>query len=209
MYKVLLCCLVILTIGLVSGAQFNLPKNGMSKCLYAEFKADTVVHGSYSMKRDDTRRVLFTVHGPRGALLHVEDDAVEGAFSLEIQNDGEHTLCFNDKAALNVPGSDLSPRRVTIKWDDGEDNVDWAGIAKKENLKPISLVLQQSVKELSSIKSDFKYMRRKEETHRDTSELMNGRIPTLAVFNIIILLAIGFWQITHLKNFFRSRKIMR
>ena len=58
-----------------------------------------------------------------------------------------------------------------LEWDEGDD-VNWEDLAKKEHLKPINVLLQKCVREIGKVKSDFKFMRRKEESHRDTSGMV-------------------------------------
>jgi hypothetical protein len=40
------------------------------------------------------------------------------------------------------------------------------------------------------------------------AETTNSRIQWFSIFSIFILVAVSFWQITYLRSFFRSKKLL-
>ncbi|MCL4137658.1 UNVERIFIED_CONTAM: hypothetical protein GTU68_027425 [Idotea baltica] len=53
--------------------------------------------------------------------------------------------------------------------------------------------------------TEFQY---REERFRQTSENTNQRVLWWSIGQVCILLAMGFWQMRHLKSFFEAKKLV-
>ena len=61
---------------------------------------------------------------------------------------------------------------------------------------------------VEQITKEQNYQRYREERFRQTSESTNQRVLWWALAQTIILLAMGTWQMKHLKSFFEAKKLV-
>jgi hypothetical protein len=81
-------------------------------------------------------------------------------------------------------------------------------LTKKETLKPIEAELQILEKNLAEIVSTMDYMKRREQSMRDTNESTNSRVQWFSLLSVGTLISSGLWQIFYLRQFFKSKKLM-
>ncbi|KAG7571192.1 hypothetical protein FFLO_00865 [Filobasidium floriforme] len=99
-------------------------------------------------------------------------------------------------------------RIIDLDVDIGSDAVDYNAIANQESLSILEvemLKLEGVVKEISD---EMDYLKRREERMRDTNESTNARVQNFAIFTIIVLIALGVWQILHLRSFFKRKYLI-
>lgn len=61
---------------------------------------------------------------------------------------------------------------------------------------------------LKDITKEQQYQRQREVTFRDMSEATNARVQWWSIFQTVVMLAAGVYQIVHLKAFFQHKKLM-
>ncbi len=61
---------------------------------------------------------------------------------------------------------------------------------------------------VEQITKEQNYQRYREERFRQTSESTNQRVLWWALAQTVILLAMGTWQMKHLKSFFEAKKLV-
>eukprot|EP01130_Rhizamoeba_saxonica_P012492 TRINITY_DN5269_c0_g1_i1.p1 TRINITY_DN5269_c0_g1~~TRINITY_DN5269_c0_g1_i1.p1 ORF type:complete len:204 (-),score=41.82 TRINITY_DN5269_c0_g1_i1:48-659(-) len=183
--------------------QFDLPQSN-KKCLSDDYNSGDIIYGSYQLDDFSDIEFTFTIISPTGEEL--ERSTIEGEnFAIEAANDGEYSFCFENK---RVSRGSSAKKRVTFVLKEESSRTNWDEIAKKENLKPVQVTLRKLEKKSSTLKSQFKAMRRREAKHRDLSESMNERVPYLSVFTIVVLVILGGWQMFYLRSFFKSNDII-
>jgi len=175
------------------------------RCITNDFRQGQLIQGSLSVPYSDYFEMSMEVTSPGNDIVEEKKDFAITNFALNIDKDGTYTFCFKeDKRPTKPYFGEVSMRRVSITLVD-QNAFNLNDALKKEKLKPIDLLLRQSEQSLNTIESEFKALRRGEELHRDTSETMNARIPFLSLLTIFILLALGVWQIYHLRNYITSK----
>ncbi|KAM7230009.1 hypothetical protein CapIbe_018726 [Capra ibex] len=98
--------------------------------------------------------------------------------------------------------------RVHLDIQVGEHANDYAEIAAKDTLSELQLRVRQLVEQVEQIQKEQNYQRWREERFRQTSESTNQRVLWWSILQTLILVAIGVWQMRHLKSFFEAKKLV-
>lgn len=124
-------------------------------------------------------------------------------------------------------------QRVHLDIQVGEHAIDYANVAQKEKLSELQLRVRQLLDQVEQITKEQNYQRVKyyfvlgkifskiivssmkvlnlqyrEERFRQTSESTNQRVLWWSLAQTGILLAMGYWQMRHLKSFFEAKKLV-
>lgn len=90
----------------------------------------------------------------------------------------------------------------------GDHAQDYEQIAAKEKLSELQLRIRQLLDQVEQITKEQNYQRYREERFRQTSESTNSRVLWWAAGQTVVLLAVGAWQMRHLKKFFEVKKLV-
>ncbi|KAH0504910.1 Transmembrane emp24 domain-containing protein 9 [Microtus ochrogaster] len=107
-----------------------------------------------------------------------------------------------------VEVKDPEDKRVHLDIQVGEHANDYAEIAAKDKLSELQLRVRQLVEQVEQIQKEQNYQRWREERFRQTSESTNQRVLWWSILQTLILVAIGVWQMRHLKSFFEAKKLV-
>eukprot|EP00455_Lapot_gusevi_P008119 TRINITY_DN134_c0_g1_i2.p2 TRINITY_DN134_c0_g1~~TRINITY_DN134_c0_g1_i2.p2 ORF type:complete len:110 (-),score=38.83 TRINITY_DN134_c0_g1_i2:93-422(-) len=102
----------------------------------------------------------------------------------------------------------LSQKTVSFILKTGVNAKDYSAVAKKDNLKPLEVELRRLEDIVQSIHDDMLYLRSREEEMRNTNESTNARVLWFSLLSMMILVALGTWQILFLRRFFESKKLI-
>lgn len=102
----------------------------------------------------------------------------------------------------------VCPQRVHLDIQVGEHANDYAEIAAKDKLSELQLRVRQLVEQVEQIQKEQNYQRWREERFRQTSESTNQRVLWWSILQTLILVAVGVWQMRHLKSFFEAKKLV-
>ncbi|XP_027722880.1 transmembrane emp24 domain-containing protein 9 [Vombatus ursinus] len=188
------------------------------KCFIEEIPDETMVIGNYRTQLYDKQREEYQPATPGlGMFVEVKDpdDKVilsrqygsEGRFTFTSHTPGEHQICLHSnstKFSLFAGGM----LRVHLDIQVGEHANDYAEIAAKDKLSELQLRVRQLVEQVEQIQKEQNYQRWREERFRQTSESTNQRVLWWSIVQTLILVAIGVWQMRHLKSFFEAKKLV-
>lgn len=172
--------------------------------------------GNYKCQLYDPKTGGYMPSSP-GIGMHVEvknpDDKIimskvyssEGRFSFTSDAPGEHVICLYSNSTKWFSGSQL---RVHLDLQVGEHAIDYGNVAQKEKLTELQLRVRQLLDQVEQITKEQNYQRYREERFRTTSESTSQRVLWWSIFQTIILLLMGFWQMRHLKSFFEAKKLV-
>ncbi|RWS06598.1 Transferrin-like protein, partial [Dinothrombium tinctorium] len=189
---------------------------GERKCFIEEIPDETLVLGKYKIELHDPQTGGYMATSPSLG-MHVEvrdpDDKVilskvysaEGKFSFTSHTPGEHVICLYSNSSRWFANAQL---RVHLDIQVGEHAIDYAHVAQKEKLSELQLRVRQLLDQVEQISKEQNYQRYREERFRQTSESTNSRVLWWSLGQTIILLAMGFWQMRHLKSFFEAKKLV-
>jgi hypothetical protein len=92
--------------------------------------------------------------------------------------------------------------------DNTKEDVSHEHLASKEQLGHLEEIVNNVNERLGDIIKQQEYSREKEALFKDESEDINSRIMFFTIFQTIIILVSGLWQIWSLRRFFISRKLI-
>ncbi|KAM3573498.1 hypothetical protein VYU27_004541 [Nannochloropsis oceanica] len=121
---------------------------------------------------------------------------------VSADNFGLYRICFsNGGSAVQRVEVGLLDRAVTLgqKFDSAKT---------KEHLRPLQLLFRRAELTVAGVSKELDSVRQREAVLRETSDSTNTRIQWFSIFSIVILLAVSLWQVTFLKSFFRSKKLL-
>lgn len=145
----------------------------------------------------------------------------EGKISFTSHSPGEHVICMYSNSSAWFSGSQL---RVHLDIQVGEHAVNYGEVVQKEKLSELQLRIRQLLDQVEQITKEQNYQRvsyliyklfllivclqYREERFRQTSESTNSRVLWWSVTQTAVLLAMGAWQMKHLKSFFEAKKLV-
>ncbi|XP_062332445.1 transmembrane emp24 domain-containing protein 9 isoform X1 [Osmerus eperlanus] len=188
------------------------------KCFIEEIPDETMIIGNYRTQLYDKQKeeylpatqglgMFVEVKDPDEKVILSRQYGSEGRFTFTSHTPGEHQICLHSnssKFALFAGGM----LRVHLDIQVGEHTNNYAEIAAKDKLTELQLRVRQLVEQVDQIQKEQNYQRYREERFRQTSESTNQRVLWWSIVQTLILVAIGFWQMRHLKSFFEAKKLV-
>jgi len=198
--KILICIVVAAFIAAKSNAiQFFL-KNGEELCLSEDVPKGELLIAEFTLKPQGSR-INVKVVDPTGAAVYERPGTGDGKFAHTATADGEHRACFT-----NYDGT--GQKTVELRFTSGVQAKDYSAVAKKGNLKPSEVELKR-LEDLSlSIKEEYNLAKQREEQMRITNDSTARRVLAFSFFSMFVLVALGMAQISYLKRYFQSKKLI-
>lgn len=104
--------------------------------------------------------------------------------------------------------SSKTSRFVELDIEIGSQARDWNKIQAVEKLKPVEVELRRIEELTDEIVDELQFLKVREEKLRDTNESTNKRVKFFSIAIIILLLILGAWQVSYLRNYFKSKHII-
>ncbi|XP_051506584.1 transmembrane emp24 domain-containing protein 9-like [Myxocyprinus asiaticus] len=188
------------------------------KCFIEEIPDETMIIGNYRTQLYDKQKeeylpatqglgMFVEVKDPDEKVILSRQYGSEGRFTFTSHTPGEHQICLHSnssKFALFAGGM----LRVHLDIQVGEHTNNYAEIAAKDKLSELQLRARQLMEQVDQVQKEQNYQRYREERFRQTSESTNQRVLWWSIIQTLILVAIGFWQMRHLKSFFEAKKLV-
>jgi hypothetical protein len=186
---------------------------GKEKCFLEEIPKDTLVMASYKIEpatqqaiaSATTLTVKVKVLDNEAKLVLEREMGAENRVAFTSQTSGEHKLCFSSPSSRWFGKLSL---RFFLDIQVGEGATNYEEIARQEHLSVLEITIRRLNDRVKDIRAEQNYQRNREISFRNTSESTNSRVMWWAVIQTVILVGTGLWQITHLKNFFKAKKLV-
>ena len=188
---------------------------GADRCFIEEVPAETLIVGTYSAPDivpwgsptwsgiGMTVAVLDPARNP--VLTKVLEPT--GRFALTSAAGGEYQVCFSTNTTSRWSASGAKKYRLDLKLDVGETGIDYTEVAKREHLSELEVEMRRLNDKLKDLSKEQLYQRERELAFRATSESTAGRVKWFSIFQTLIMVTAGLWQIFHLRTFLKSKKI--
>ena len=184
---------------------------GSEKCFVMDLTAGSVILAEYNLidpppaDAPEASGVSLKVNDPNALLLLTRTVRGPGKFSFTSQIQGPHRICVTSPSGGWFGSAKKS--RFSLKLDTTDDNLSHDKIVSKEEIHHLKDISTQIVTRLQEVEKGQEYSREKEAKFRDESEDINSRIMWFTIFQTLVILVAGVWQILSLRSFFISRKI--
>ncbi|VFV35117.1 transmembrane emp24 [Lynx pardinus] len=188
------------------------------KCIIEDIPSDTLLTGTFRIQQWDTRRHDFLESAPGlGMFVTVttyNDEVLlsklygpQGTFYFTSHSPGEHIICLesNSTRLVSFGGSKL---RIHLEIRVGQHDLDAAAAQAKDKVNEVSFKLERLIEQIEQIVKEQNYQRDREENFRMTSEDTNSNVLWWAFAQTLIFIAIGIFQMKHLKDFFIAKKLV-
>lgn len=170
---------------------------------------DTTVVGNYeqldyqhsSVSGDG---ITITVVDPVRQTLITQIASQSGRFAFTTSAGGEHSICLSAASTT----SSVKTFRFSLRLDSGESATDYAEIARVEHLSAIEVEIRKLNDKLDTVRNELDYLKRREESFRDFSEIACERVLWMSVGVASLLGIAGLFQILNLRSFFRLQKLI-
>merc|ERR1712094_53998 len=128
------------------------------------------------------------------------------AFTAHAQ--GQHTACFKNIVLMDGSEAEELTRRVEMDLRVGAKAQDFAEVAKSKDLRAAEAELTRLERNVEHILQELVHLKIREARFRETSTSTYSRVAYFALFNIVVMLTLGTWQLVFFKKFFRQKKII-
>jgi len=184
-------------LSLSEGVIFSVPAHN-TECFYEQLEVGHDVRITYFVTQGGNNDIDFEVLSPGGTVIYSATREREGKFFFIAEKQGKHSFCFSNRmSTLTAKTVSLSLIATAPTKEKESDNVEM------EQLKYEILQLSEGI---HSIQSEEKYLRLREQTHRDTTESTNSRVLTWTLIETSSLIAVSIFQIIYLKRFFEVKR---
>ena len=174
------------------------------RCVSEQLPAKTLLHGDWELgplhHHEANASSVVEITGPDGASLFKKFES-SGHFAITAAHDGLHKVCVTSH---NTTG----PRPCTLNLKTALEVEDHETIAKKEHVEAIEAELDRMKKMAVHVYEEMLYMRTRSDQQHATNASTRGRLLWVEVVMMLAVLAMGFWQIRYLRNYFKQKKVI-
>jgi len=90
----------------------------------------------------------------------------------------------------------------------GSHAIDYDELARAEELSDIEQSIRRLLDSASDIMKEQAYLKEREMTARNSSEVANSRVMWWSILETLLLVGSGVWQVNYLKRYFQRKKIV-
>ncbi|EJD45433.1 hypothetical protein AURDEDRAFT_144997 [Auricularia subglabra TFB-10046 SS5] len=195
--------------------KFNLPsmRYPPSKCFWHAAHEGQLVVVTANVGPGEAQRVDIEIVDASSA-RHVYQSkrglSGEARFAITTHSEDDVGVCFKNYLDYSVPHAEAvgKSRVVDLDVDIGADAVDYNAIANKESLSVLETEMRKIEGIVKEIVDEMEYLKRREQRFASTNESTNARVQNFALFTLFAMLALGAWEIVHLRAFFKRKYLI-
>lgn len=187
-----------------------------TKCFYEDLPKDTIVVGKYEALEYDTQNKDYVKSEHLQVEITVDEtfdndhrvvsqkNSPIGQFTFTSLDSGEHRFCITPR---HTNWSKRSKHRIYLDLAVG-DAKPLVDSRRDEDVNYLTMKTNVLVERLLKIRREQSLFRVKEAAFRDISESVNYNSVKWTCIQVIVLVAIGFWQVSYLKSYFVKQKVV-
>lgn len=179
------------------------------ECFIVSASPGVPITGSFEVIQPDPQFITVTARGPNG-FLHFEkkpttdlekdkEDASEGFFTFDAEEEGDYTMCISNGSEGNTDGVTrlvaFNFRAVKV----GEQDYQFVGLQSE---------LADLKEGLALMKDHQSYINQREDVHKEIIESIDVKVLCWTILEAIILIAMALWQISYIRSFFETKRRM-
>lgn len=191
----------------VEGAYFYV-KEGVDKCFVENITTNVVLTTTYD--NFDLKDVicLITIKNESGRVLYSHDTSKirKGKMSYLSKHEGLHYICVSCPST-NWFKSNLIKWKLSVEVGGGTD-IDLKNVATKSQLSQTLNILEGLQSKFTSMKYQQTYQKNLANDMYTYNELVRKKMFFCYIMEIVLLVTVTIYSIIHLKNYFKSQKLM-
>ncbi|CAK9781910.1 unnamed protein product [Cutaneotrichosporon oleaginosum] len=182
---------------------------GEHNCVWNFAPADTLVVVTAIVQPSPGMRVdMSIVDGSEHGRIYQTKKDLNGETRVAFTTHDEADLgvCFSNLIVGDTQGKNA--RAVDLDIDIGAEAVDYNAIANHESLSLMEVEMRKLEAVVREIVDELGYLQRREMKMRDTNESTNDRVKWFSIFITVGIVALGAWQLIHLRSFFKRKYLI-
>jgi hypothetical protein len=176
-------------------------------CFYVDVNSGQTVKVIFFVTRGGLLDIDLRIGGPNQEQIYSGMQFESSQFEFVARVGGSHSICWNNEM------SRWTAKVVEFEVEiDGKKTGEMTAPANKDELltpgvlTPVEDSIRRIGASLESIQEDQKYLRSREQKHRDTAESTNGRVFWYSVAESVVLVGISLGQVFYLRKFFEVKR---
>ena len=140
------------------------------------------------------------LHDPKGNILYSKKNHVEIRVSLSANITGNYELCVknNDKKIAEIEYELLT----------GIQAQDSSQYARESNIQPAEAAIIKLKNMTKSLIKEFNKVVKEEDKNLKVNNIISGKIPTVSIITITVMLIVGLIEFIYLKIYLQNRKLI-
>lgn len=188
---------------------FNLPAK-KTRCFTEELPTGALFSLAFVAAPGYAQYIDVKVTDSHSQLVWEETASDHGTLKYSVRpgQGGDFAICFYSRMVPGMKYQEGMKRAINLDFKVNSDMQDYDKIATKEHLKPMEVNLRIMEDVIRSVHGEYLYYRDREVTMRDSNEHLNARVMWATVVMMSIIALFGWWQVRHLKHFFRRKRMI-
>ena len=171
------------------------------ECFYENVPKDENVHVVFQVLEGGDMDISFSVMDADKNTLISESGRTQGKYDFKAAKDGYYKICFR-----NDMGS-FSSREISMDINVG-DGVKTAFDRNKDSLSPLEERIVTLSDGIRTIKEDQEYILMQDIAHKHINDRTNLKVLYWFVFQLILILSLGAWQVYYVTRFFEVKRVV-
>ena len=128
-----------------------------------------------------------------GVAIVDEKKKNEGSYAFRAAGTGTYSVCFSNRM------STITAKSVSLAFIAGASS-DTSEVAKLEHLTPLENSILDLSTSLNAVREEQRYLRNREQIHRDLAEDLFERVHWWSIFETIVLVAMSIGQVLYIRK---------
>jgi len=189
-------------------------QEGETWCFLADVPADTQIVASYALldlldgqvNPHDQTTLKCWIDDPDGyTVMKGPEGKTSGYVTVRSGVSGEFRACVTTSASRWGGAGNVYKVALTVR--DGVDTINYANLAKVEELNQLEVSLRRANDQVLHIRNEQEYQRAREARFRRLSESTSRRVFWLAFLQIGVFAGCTVFQLYSLRTFFKKNKL--
>jgi len=176
----------------------------MKDCFYSAIDAGNRVIVDFFVLRGGLLDIELNIISPMHEVMYTGLHFEQSKYEFTPTQSGVYQVCFNNEMAR------WTAKVVTFEVLVGDEiNKPVAGVPdqnSKNTLTPLEESIRTISNSLDQVEEDQKYLRVREQKHRDTAESTNNRVLWYSILESMVLIGISLGQVYALRKFFEVKR---
>lgn len=181
---------------------------GEKECFSVAATSGMPCSGSFEVLEENPKPIVVTVNGPAPHIKtyfeskfngegSLTEEQSEGTFSFDAETEGDYSICISNGSENENDGLVRTVAFNLRTVVTGERDYQYNGLESE---------LDEMKQGLDFLIDHQSFMNQREDNHRKHLESMNRRILFWTIIEAIILVALAFWQVVYISNFFETKR---
>lgn len=180
---------------------------GAEECFHERVVVGTKLGFIFEVMEGGFYDIDVEIKDPYNVVLHRDEKASEGKFTIEANQEGPHHFCFSNKKSSQTPKVIIFDIDKTEPYTSGSQNrPSKDGETSNSETQVLENMLNNLVRAALAARHDVRYLSVRDRVHRKISEATNSTVIWWAGLEFILLLTVTLGQVWYLKRFFEIRR---